>query len=484
MNPISRGIRNAFRNGVRTASIVVILGLSIGLALTMLVAQKAVENKIKSVKSSIGNTITIAPAGFTPGSQANNALSSSQLAKVSALAHVSDVAETLTDRQSTTGSSSSSFGRFGGDSDTSSETTTSLSSPVTLNTNGPRFFMGGSSSTDSTATFSLPVSFLGTNQPLSIDGSSITLTSGKAISGTGDTNDALISGAMASKNNLSVGSTFTAYNATLTVAGIFSTSNQSARGTVVVSLPALQRLSGQSGAVTSATATVDSLDNLASVTTAIKSTLGSSADVTSAQDQADATVKPLNSVKTVSSFSLVGAVVAGAIIILLVMVMIVRERKKEIGVVKAIGGSNVRIIGEFMVESLTLAVLGAVVGLLIGVIGGQPGTKMLVSNSTTSSTTTSTAQSASGPGGPSVGGPGDSGSSNGSTSTRPSFGGGFRTRASNTAAAKSFSNIKAQIGFGILLEGFGAAVLIAVIGSALAAGMIARVRPSTVMRAE
>jgi len=35
-----------------------------------------------------------------------------------------------------------------------------------------------------------------------------------------------------------------------------------------------------------------------------------------------------------------------------------------------------------------------------------------------------------------------------------------------------------------LLDGFGAAVLIAVIGSALAAGMISKVRPSTIMRAE
>ena len=103
MNPVSRGIRNAFRNGVRTGAIVVILGLSIGLSLTMLVAQRAVENKIKSVKSSIGNTITISPAGFDPGSSANNALTTAEIAKVKNLAHVSNVTETLTDRQSTTG---------------------------------------------------------------------------------------------------------------------------------------------------------------------------------------------------------------------------------------------------------------------------------------------------------------------------------------------------------------------------------------------
>jgi putative ABC transport system permease protein len=273
-----------------------------------------------------------------------------------------------------------------------------------------------------------------------------------------------------------VGDTFTAYNATLTVAGIFTTSsdNQGANNTVIVSLPALQRLTGQSGVVTSAIVTVDSLDNLSTVTTKVTNTLGSSADVTSAQEQADNTVKPLNSVKKVSSFSLVGAIIAGAVIILLVMIMVVRERKKEIGVTKAIGGSNSRIIGEFMIEALTLTILGAVIGLIIGVIGGQPVTKQLVDSSTSSTTT-----SIQGPGGrtfaaqrtegttPPTGGPGG-------------FGGNFR----RNSTIQSVSNIKAEIGPSILLEGFGAAVLIAVLGSALAAGMISKIRPATVMRAE
>ncbi|HEY4160886.1 MAG TPA: FtsX-like permease family protein [Candidatus Saccharimonadales bacterium] len=490
MNPVSRGIRNAFRNGVRTGAIVVILGLSIGLSLTMLVAQRAVENKIKSVKSSIGNTITISPAGFTPGSDANNALTTSELAKVQKLAHVSGITETLTDRQSTTGSQAPSFGRFGGDSSsTSSQTTTSLTSPVTLSTNGPRFFAGGGGGSDSTGTataFSLPVSFLGTNDPASVnalDGNAVTIKSGKMISGTADTNDALISSQMASKNNLSVGGTFTAYNATLTVAGIFTTSNQGAEGTVVVSLPALQQLSGQGGTITAAVATVDSLDNLSSVTTAVKNTLGSNADVVSAEQEADNTVAPLNSVKTVSTFSLIGAVVAGAVIILLVMVMVVRERKKEIGVVKAIGGSNLRIMSEFMVESLTLAVLGAVVGLLIGVIGGQPVTKMLVNDSTTSTTTTTQTQ-LQGPGGGGFAARRTTTKSRGTGVPGGGFGGRFTGGIRRSGAVKGLDNIQTQIGWGLLLDGFGAAVLIAVLGSALSAGMIAKVRPSTVMRAE
>ncbi|TAH32217.1 FtsX-like permease family protein [Candidatus Saccharibacteria bacterium] len=480
MNPISRGFRNAFRNGVRTGAIVIILGLSIGLALTMLIAQKAVDNKIASVKSSIGNTISISPAGFNPGSQTNNALTTAELAKLKTISNVTEVTSTLTDRQSTTGSSTPLFGRFGGESsDTSAQTTTSLSSPVTIDANSPRFQSGGnssSSSSDSTAitTFSLPVSFLGTTDPTHVDGNAITIKSGTTISGTGDTNDALISEAMATKNNLKVGDTFTAYNATLTVKGIFTTStdNRGAENTVVLSLTALQRLSGQTGVVTSATVTVNSLDNLSAATTAVKNSIGSSADVTSAQEQADNTVEPLNSVKKVSTFSLVGAVLAGAIIILLVMVMVVRERKKEIGVAKAIGGSNPRIIGEFMVEALTLAIMGAVIGLIIGIIGGQPVTKQLVTSSTSSATTTMQ-----GPGGRSF-------TTQGGGQRMTGGPGGFGERFRGNSAVRGLNDVKAQIGPSILLQGFGAAILIAVLGSALAAGMIAKVRPSTIMRAD
>lgn len=466
MNILTRGFRNAFRNGIRSASVIIILGLSIGLSLTMLVANKAVSNKIAAVKGSIGNTITIAPAGFTPGAAANNALTTSQLSKVKSVAHVTGLNETLSDRLPTTGSALPSFG-FRGNGN-SSGSTTSLNSPVQLNANsgiGRRIFIDGGGSLPTN--FSLPVSFVGTTDPAQLNGSSITIKSGKMIDPTSTANDALVSSAMASKNNLNVGSTFTAYNQTLTVAGIFNGGTQAQDGTVVLSLPLLQSLSGQSDTVTSAVATVDSLDNLSPATAAIKNLLGANADVTSAQDQANATVQPLDSVKTVSLYSLIGAVVAGAVIILLIMVMVVRERKREIGVVKAIGGSNLHIMSEFVVEALTLTIASALIGLAIGIVAGQPVTKLLVSNSTSSAAGTFQRGggrfAAFGGGGP---------------------GGGFARRFSNNGAVRGLRNIDAQIGWGILLDGFGAAVLIAVVGSALASGMIARVRPSEVLRSE
>jgi len=482
MNVISRGFRNVFRNSIRAVSIVVILGLSIGLALTMLIARQAVNQKIQSVKSSIGNTISIAPAGFSSFSSVNNSLTTSELSKVSALNHVTSVAETLTDRLTTIGSTQPSFGGFGPQSSSTSTGQTSLTSPVTFNIGGGGghfFYSGGAGgSTTAPTNFTPPITITGTTNPASLDGTSLTISSGKTISGTATADQALISSAMASKNSLSAGSTFTAYGTTMTVAGIFKTSNQADENSIIVSLPTEQSLSGQTGDVTSAVATVDSLDNLDSVTTAIKNTLGSSADVTSAEAQANATVQPLNSVKNVSLFSLIGAVIAGAVIILLNMIMIVRERRREVGVLKAIGASNVRIMAQFVTEAVTFTLLGAVIGLIIGVAGGNPVTKLLVNNST-SSTSTSTAA---GPGfGVTTNGGGGSSSA---PVIRSNGGGGFFNRIGGRSTVNSLKDIHAVIGWRLLLDGLAAAVIIALVGSAMASVLISRIRPAEVMRGE
>ena len=472
MNFITLGIRNAFRNSVRSAAIILILGISIGLSLIMLIAHQAVTNKINSVKSSIGNSISIAPAGFSAFSQANNSLTTAQLAKVQALPHVSSLTETLTDRLNTAGQTSP-ITAFGGSARTSNPT--SLTSPLTLNPNGDGSFSGGggrlfiSGGGQLPTNFSLPISITGTTDPTQLNGTKLTIIKGTPIGGSSSSNVAMISSAMASKNNLSVGSTFTAYTTTLTVSAIFSGSTQSDNNTVIVSLPAEQALSGQSGDVTAAVATVDSIDNLSSVTSAIESSLGSSADVTSAEAQANQAVAPLNSVKSISLYSLIGSVIAGSVIVLMTMIMIVRERRREIGILKAIGASNLRVIFQFMSEALTFTIAGAVIGLIIGVAAGGPVTQMLVNDNATSSNITATT------GGPVVrfGGGGAGG------------GGGFiRQNFGLATIGTNLKDIHADIGLSLLAYGFGAAVVIAVVGSASAGWMIARVRPSEVMRSE
>ena len=474
MNTFTLGLRNAFRSSVRAVSIMVILGLSIGLCLIMLIAYQAVGAKIADVKSSIGNTITISPAGFNTFSQANNALTASDLEKVRSLAHITNLTEVLTDRLTTIGSVQPSFGKFGGD--TNSNAQTSLASPVTLNSGGEsgdrgfRVFVNGGGSLP--ANFSLPIPIVGTTDPTKLSNNDAALKSGTMLDGSKDSNDAMVSAAMASKNNLSVGSTFTAYGQTLKVVGLFDTGNQGANSTIVVSLSALQRLTGQLGTVTSALATVDSLDNISSATAAVKNTLGSSADVQSSEDEANTAIRPLQNVADISFVSLVGAVIAGSVIILLTMVMIVRERRREIGILKAIGASNMRVIMQFMSEAVVLTLAGAIIGVLISFAGGGPVTNMLVSSSSAYESVATTGRFA--------GASQTFGAR--SFSARPLSGNVFQR--GSTGITNTVKNVSVNVGWNILAYGLVTALVIAVIGSSLAGFLIARVKPYEVMRAE
>jgi len=466
MNVITRGVRNAFRNNIRTGSIVVILGLSIALALSMLLAHQAVGKKIDNVKGTVGNTISISPAGFRGfNGGGGNPLTQTQIDSVSKINHVSSVSESLSDRL------------------TSSNT--NLVSSIDAGALGRRFASNGSGSgtvsiggnAPDLANFTPPVTVVGTNDPTNLDsagGGTFTLKSGQIFDGASTANVALVGSTLATKNSLVVGSTFTAYGATIKVAGIYGTGNTFGDSQLIMPLATVQTLSSQPGDITSATAKVDSIDNLASTTTAIKNSLGSSADVTNDQTTTQDTISSLQNIKSISLYSVIGAVVAGAVIIFLTMLMIVRERRREIGVLKAIGASNLKVIGQFMTEAVTLTVLAAIIGILIAIVAADPITKTLVNNSTSNSTTTSVTLFGAGAG------------ASVSVSGGPAAGGGnFVARGRGLGrVGSSLTNIHAAVGFSIVIYGLLAALGIAIVGSSIASWTIAKVRPAEVMRSE
>jgi putative ABC transport system permease protein len=455
-------VRNAFRNSIRTLSIVLILGLSVGLSLAMLVARQAVQNKISSVKSSVGNTITVSPAGARGFQGGGEPLTTAQISEIKNIAHVASVAETLSDRLTSTNTNLSSAIEAGSLGQRGAENS-GVSMPA--DANPPSISTSSDSSGASNISFTPPVTVTGTNvlDNTVYGGTSVSYTSGKAFDPTVDSNVAVVGKALATKNSLSVGSTFTTYGSAVTVVGIYDAGNTFANSGLIMPLVTVQRLSNQTGDVTSVTVTVDSVDNLAATTKAITSAMGSAADVVSSQDMTDQVITPLENIKTISLFSVIGAVIAGSVIILLTMVMIVRERRREIGVLKAIGASNTRTTLQFVSEAITLTLLGMVVGVVFGAISANPITKTLVNNSANSSSTQTT--QARGQGSPS--------------------GGGFKSvRSFGSNSVTNLKSIQASVGWDILLYGFGAAVLIAVIGSAIPALLISKVRPAEVMRAE
>src|ERR1700691_1049824 len=96
MGIVSRGIRNAVRNTTRTLSIVLILGVAIGLAFVMLTAHRAVSEKTATALSSVGNTVTVGPPGYSAGGQLGKFLTSAEIAPIAQLPGVTGVNESLT----------------------------------------------------------------------------------------------------------------------------------------------------------------------------------------------------------------------------------------------------------------------------------------------------------------------------------------------------------------------------------------------------
>jgi len=472
MSTTTRGVKNAFRNTIRSISITAILALTIALALVMLLSLKAVQARIDDVKSSVGTTVTVTPAGARGFQGGGEPLTAAEITKIQGTPHVKTVTSTLEDRWVTEGSEA----RTGPNGETSGST--SLQSAIDPGTLGNRN-NGNSESGGPTvggnfpANFTLPVTVTGTTAPGSTAVSSVNsfkLTAGEAIDGSSSEYVALVGKALAAKNDLSVGSTFTAYDQTVTVKGIYDTGNTFTNAGVIMPLPALQKLSSQSGDVTSAIVTVDSVDHLDATVSALEKKLGSAADVVSDASASADTLSSLDNVKTIATYSLVGALVAGSVIIFLSMLMIVRERRREIGVLKAIGSSNAKISWQFVTEALTLTGMAAVVGIVAGVILSNPVLDALVSSSS---------DNASGPTftrGPGGGPPGGGGAG-------PVRIGGGITRGF-TQFGDVLSNVQAHVGVSILLYGLLAAVLIAVIGTAFPSWLIAKIRPAEVMRTE
>ncbi|HCH34348.1 TPA: hypothetical protein DEW05_02355 [Candidatus Saccharibacteria bacterium] len=299
---------------------------------------------------------------------------------------------------------------------------------------------------------------------MSSDGESGKITSGELFANDSNALVAVVGQSLAEKNNLSVDDTFTAYDQKIKVVGIYDTGTDFGNNQALMPLSTVQRLSDQEGDITSIVLTINSADNLASVSESASTIVGENGDVTDSASQVASAIAPLENIQTISLYSLVGATVAGAIIILLTMVMIVRERRREIGVIKAIGGSNIVVMGQFVVEAVTLTLLGTLAGIVVGIAAASPITSTLVSSS--SSAETSQAGPTGGPGNMMRDGPSE------------------RFGQANRALTQSISNIQTNVGWEILLWGMGMTLVIATAGSALASILISKVRPAEVMRAE
>ena len=480
MSVLARSVGNAFRNKVRTAAVVAVLAVAIGLALAMLVANQAVAAKVQELNASVGTVLTVNPAGGQGFEGGGEPLTAEQAATAAAVPNVSAVVGTqslrlrnATEAASQATGASPGGGQGGPGGQASATLTTSLTAAVDAGTLGGRN-QAANGTTATQPVRSLPITATGIGAEVDTTGKPLTITDGTGLGDyTEESTSALLGTTLAEKNSLTVGSTFTINDQTYTVAGLFDAGTTFGNNAVYVTLPTAQTLAGLPGELASMIVTVDSLENVASAKAALGTALGTDkADVTQGQNLETA-LSSLGSVKNISLIAFIAALGTAGLIILLIMVMLVRERRREIGVLKAIGAPNRTIGLQFVLEALVLAALGSAVGAAIASFASGGIASALISTNSTSTTAAPTT----GRGAAMTWAAGGAGMPGGGTfpgGQGGPFGG----------AAQLLTSVTASASPGVMAAGIGAVFSVAIIGALVPALLTARIRPIEVLRGE
>jgi putative ABC transport system permease protein len=355
MGPVIRGIKNVFRSPLGTGAILVLLTVSIAMALVMIQVRGSIDLRAQEARETIGTAIQVRPLGGTQG--ASEPLTDADIQSLEGLEHVVAINRSLDARYGgealEPAVDTSSFGNHGGG---------------TLGV-----FGNNGASTDRR----IPISFSGVSfangKGLFQDGVA-TLTSGRVFES--DDSSALVAvlgQTLAEVNRLSVGSVFQLENGEpLEVVGIFSAGDQWGDNTVYMPLGTMRQLMGVEDWVGSATVFVDSVDDLELVVADITKTLGEGrVDVTSGLESMERLTEPLEALRSTSSVGLLAALGGSGGVILLAMFALVRERTREIGVLKAIGASWRQILTQFTTEALVISVAAAILAFVLAVASAE-----------------------------------------------------------------------------------------------------------------
>jgi ABC-type lipoprotein release transport system permease subunit len=306
-----------------------------------------------------------------------------------------------------------------------------------------------------------------------------------------DTKAAVISSSYAKDQSLKVGSTVSlgGSGTEATVVGILSSASSQSASDVYIPLSLAQSLSSDvTGKVTTIYVKSGNADQVSTVAAALKKTV-SGATVSTQADLAGSISGSLASaagwITGFGRWLTIGILALAFLLASLFTVSSISRRTRELGTLKAIGWSNVRVLGNITAETLIQAVLGGLVGLIIGAgaIVGINAAKISLNSSTTPAFSTSqrAGGAAGAPGGgagsaPGAGsGYGEAGAAQGGTGSRPA---GMRSR--STAAAKTTLTLSPSAG--AIGLGVGASVLGGLVAAGAGSVKVSRLRPAAALR--
>jgi len=170
------------------------------------------------------------------------------------------------------------------------------------------------------------------------------------------------------------------------VVGVFEAGFVFGDNQLFMPLDVAQRFSKQEGRITHIYATAASVDKVEAVEEGLRQAFGDEADVISGQALAQSWAKALGAIRANSLAAGWVAVAAAALVVLFTMILVTRERTREIGILKALGADSASVGRQFLAESLGVAMVGAGLGLALFAVGGPRIANVLLGLATSSLT--------------------------------------------------------------------------------------------------
>ncbi|MFI3836173.1 ABC transporter permease [Streptococcus equinus] len=497
----------------RTGLLILVTSAILIFVLAGLTIKNAANSAVESAKSKAGATVTLSVnreammKAFKPDSENSSdsnessddssddssAVTSVDLATAKSIAEKDDVASYLftTTTTATAGDGISAISTSSSSDDASDSASTDSNQPDRggMMASGD-FTITGVNSTDYVADFTSGTSEIK-----------------KGVGITSDTadNSAVISSDLADENDLSVGDTFTVSTTvddtetsyTLTVVGIYDNSSTATtaqmmsnasnpQNNIYTNLTTANTMKGETDTLDSAVYTLSNPKNMDAFVKEIKSDIDTdSYSVTSSDEIYEQMLSPLNNISSIAQNIVILVAVAGAVILTLIVILSIRERRYEIGVLMSLGENRLKIIGQFFTELLMVTVVSLVIASFAGNFVGNALGNQLLSSSTSTEQTTQNA-------GPGAGGPGqDTKSSDSNTDTnsnqKPSAPGNGGGRGMGNMVAMATSSSQEIDDLDIKLTGTdvaklgGIALLISFVSTILASIGIIRMKPKDIL---
>lgn len=443
MNFIKRGFLSLWAKKGRTLLLCAVFSAILIFVLAGLTIKSAAEKATENAQNSLGATVTLAAsreAMFGGGQNDTSTSDSSSTDSTSERREFTSTPVKVSDAEKIAAldnvksyvlvTSGTATAGDGIEPITSSDTTSS-SSTSDSSQQGPGG-MGGGDMGGNRQTGDFTITGVSSSADYSSfsDGTA-TLEDGEALTADdAGTNNVLIEETLAESNDLSVGDTFKLTDSdgenevTVTVKGIYSTTESASGIAAQVSMlnpvntiysyyTLANTLSGNTDedTVDSAIYTLSEPSKVTAFTKAAEKLIDTDTyDLTTDDQLYQSMITPLENVSSFAKNIVILVAVAGIIILTLIVMLMIRERRYEIGVLLSMGESRAKMIFQFFTEMFVTMLIALVIATFAGnIVGNVVGNQLLSQETTTSQTDTQTQQGGNNQQGNQNGGPGGGG---------------------------------------------------------------------------